>query len=176
MNLQIGGHGDYLLHPESAGGGEDRRARRREKKGDDDASHGGAEPRHRRRGAGDGAATAMDPTNRLSLDPDTLLPEAPPPATQKPRPQGGAVFARPPRERERVVVVRPRLRGAASGGRRGRALSGGGMRLLGRRGRRSGGGGGRAGTAGGREWRPGVLGVWEGERRKGNEGLSGEKR
>nr|CAB3480167.1 unnamed protein product [Digitaria exilis] len=65
-------HGEYLLHPESAaggGGGEERR----KKKGD--------EPRHRSSGAG--AATATEPTNRLSPDPTLLLP----------RPQGGAVFA-----------------------------------------------------------------------------------
>ena len=73
--------GDYLLHPNSAGGGEEQRARRRRKKGDDDdESHGGAEPRHRSSGAGAGAATAIDPTNRLSLDRAAFAPAARPPA------------------------------------------------------------------------------------------------
>ena len=69
--------GDYLLHPDSAGSGEERRARRRRKKCDDDESHGGAEPRHRSSGAG--AATAIDPTNRLSLDRAAFAPAARPP-------------------------------------------------------------------------------------------------
>jgi len=154
-------HGDYLLHPEIAGGGEARRTRRCRKKGDDDDSHGGAEPWRRSRVSGATCATTIDHTDRLRFDPAPLVPAAPPPAKQKPRPQRGAVSSRREQSPERAGGgdASP-WRGLAGGGRR-EHWGVGAMREAAYCG---GGGGGGAGRE--------VSGVW-GRGGKGNEGLSG---